>query len=226
MSGAAASAVNALIFDLDGTLVDTLDDIAGALNRVLQARGFPAHDRASVRTMIGRGALHLVASALPERAADQAPCVADEFRREYAANLLVRSAPYPGVSALLTAAAGRGVAMSVLSNKPHDATRAIIGALFPSVPFVEVAGQRRDRPLKPDPTVALELAQRMQVAPACCGFVGDSGVDMATARAAGMRGLGVTWGFCGRAELLASGAHALLERPSTLLDALPALAKR
>jgi phosphoglycolate phosphatase len=218
--------IEALIFDLDGTLVDTLDDIADALNRVLGARGLPVHARAAVRAMIGEGAANLVRAALPPVARDLVPDVLEEFRRDYFAKVLVRSAPYPGVAGLLAELARRGLPMCVLSNKPHAPTRALVAALFATTPFVEVAGQRPERPIKPDPTVALELARAMGVAPAACGFVGDSGVDMRTASAAGMRGIGVTWGFRDAAELIEHGAAALIEVPEQLLEACQTLAKR
>lgn len=218
--------IEALIFDLDGTLVDTLDDIADALNRVLRARGFPVLPRAAVRAMIGEGAANLVRAALPPTARDLGAAVLDEFRRDYFANLLVRSVPYPGVAALLGELARRGIPMCVLSNKPHAPTRALMAALFAEIRFVEVAGQRPARPIKPDPAVALELAEVMGAAPARCGFVGDSGVDMRTARGAGMLGIGVTWGFRESAELLEHGAAVLIDAPGQLLDTCQTLAKR
>jgi phosphoglycolate phosphatase len=220
------SPAGGLIFDLDGTLVDTLDDVADALNRVLRARGLPVHSPAVVRTLIGGGAADLVRRALPEHAAALAAEVLDEYRRDYLANLLVRSAPYDGVAALVRELAQRGVAMCVLSNKPDAPTRAIVAALFADVPFVQVVGQRPDRPLKPDPLVALDLARAMGVAPARCGFVGDSDIDLRTARAAGMFGVGVTWGFSDASALREHAPELLIDRPEQLIEAVSALAKR
>lgn len=210
-------AIDALIFDLDGTLVDTLDDITDALNRALSARGFAAHTPAECRRMIGTGSENLVRAALPEHARERASEVLEAFRRDYVDNLLVRSAPYPGVRALLDALSLRSVPMCVLSNKLHEPTRRMVAALFPATAFVDAVGERPDRPRKPDPSVALELAARMHVAPERCGLVGDSGIDMQTARAAGMRAVGVTWGFREREELLSDGADALIDRPDQLL---------
>ena len=173
--------VDALIFDLDGTLVDTLDDITDSLNRVLAARGLPVHARDAVRRMVGGGAARLVRDALPEHARETAAALFDDYRRDYMANLLVRSAPYPGVPALLDALSARGVPLCVLSNKPHAPTQQLISALFPTTSFVEVVGERQGRPRKPDPAVALELAARMQVAPERCGLVGDSSADIRAA---------------------------------------------
>lgn len=219
-------AIDALIFDLDGTLVDTLDDITDALNRVLGAHGLPRHERERVRAMVGEGAASLIARALPPGAAALTDAVLEAFRRDYFANVLVRSAPYPGVAELLERLGARDVPICVLSNKPHEPACAMVTALFPRIPFRAVVGQRRDRPLKPDPTVALELAAAMRVPPSRCGLVGDSAIDIRTARAAGMPVLAVTWGFCSRSELQAAGADTLIERPAQLLDAFSALAKR
>jgi phosphoglycolate phosphatase len=212
--------VDGLIFDLDGTLVDTLDDIADALNRVLRARKLPVHTRAEVAAMIGEGAANLVRAALPRAQRELVPAVLEDFRRDYFAHMLVRSAPYPGVAALLAELAQRGVPLCVLSNKPHEPTRAIVAALLSATPFVAVAGHRPERPLKPDPSVAVELAGAMNIEPSRCGFVGDSGIDMRTARAAGMLGIGVTWGFRPADELLQHGAGVLLEHPEQLLASL------
>lgn len=210
--------VDALIFDLDGTLVDTLDDIADSLNRVLAARGLPVHARAAVRRMVGGGAGRLVRDALPEHARETAAALFDDYRRDYLANLVVRSAPYPGVIGLLGSLASAGVPMCVLSNKPHAPTQQLISTLFPATPFVEVVGERPGRPRKPDPTVALELASSMKVAPERCALVGDSSADIGAALAAGMRAFAVTWGFRDADELQADGAHALIERAEQLLD--------
>jgi phosphoglycolate phosphatase len=209
--------IDGVIFDLDGTLVDTLADIADALNHVLAARGLPTHGLDDYRRFIGAGVELLVQRAVPETALAHGPAIIAEYRAYYAEHMLDRSVPYPGIAEMLAQLGSGGVPLSVLSNKPDAATRHIIAALFPEVPFVDVVGQRPDRPRKPDPSVALELAARLRVAPARCAFVGDSDFDMQTARAAGMLAVGVTWGFRGSAELMQNGAHALIERPAELL---------
>jgi phosphoglycolate phosphatase len=207
-----------VIFDLDGTLVDTLADIADALNHVLEARGLPSHGLPDYRRMIGAGVELLIERAVPASEHEHSAAIIAEYRARYAQHMLDRSAPYPGVAELLAQLRARGVPLSVLSNKPDPATRQMIAKLFPEVPFVDVVGQRPDRPRKPDPTVALELAARMHVAAERCAFVGDTDFDMQTACAAGMFPVGVTWGFRDRAELLQHGARALIDRPAELLE--------
>jgi phosphoglycolate phosphatase len=209
--------IDGVIFDLDGTLVDTLADIADALNHVLAARDLPTHGLDDYRRFIGAGVELLVQRAVPESALSHGAAIISEYRAYYAEHMLDRSTPYPGIAEMLAQLAARALPLSVLSNKPDAATRQMVAALFPEVPFVDVVGQRPDRPRKPDPSVALELAARLRVAPARCAFVGDSDFDMQTARAAGMLAVGVTWGFRGRAELMQNGAHVLIERPAELL---------
>jgi phosphoglycolate phosphatase len=207
-----------VIFDLDGTLVDTLTDIADALNHVLAAHGFARHGLDDYRHFIGAGVEQLVQRAVPQAGLEQRDAIIAEYRAYYALHMLDRSVPYPGIPELLAQLAAQRIPISVLSNKPDPATRSIIAALFPSVPFVDVVGQRPERPRKPDPTVALELVERMRIAPERCAFVGDSDFDMLTACAAGMFPVGVSWGFRGRAELAKNGARMLIEHPAELLD--------
>ncbi len=211
------SLARAVIFDLDGTLADTLVDIMNAMNHVLEARGLPTHDAASYRRMVGEGATRLA-----ERAAPNAPTAAlvAEFKHRYAAHLIEHSAPYPGIEPLLSELATRGVPMAVLSNKPHEATRQVVGALFPSVPFVEVFGQREGVPRKPDPAAALKLAQILRVAAPETAFVGDTHVDVETARAGGMIAVAAGWGFRTPVELRDAGAEAVLAAPDQLLRML------
>jgi phosphoglycolate phosphatase len=210
--------LDGVIFDLDGTLVDTLADIADALNHVLEARGLPGHGLPDYRRMIGAGVELLIERAVPASEHRHSAAIIVEYRARYAQHMLDRSTPYPGIADLLAQLRARGVPLSVLSNKPDPATRQMIATLFPEVPFVDVVGQRPGRPRKPDPSVALELAARMKVSPERCTFVGDTDFDMQTACAAGMFAVGVTWGFRDGAELLQHGARALIDRPAELLE--------
>lgn len=213
------SGIRAVIFDLDGTLADTLHDIMAAMNHVLSARGLPTHDERAYRQFIGEGARRLAEKASGGMGASVDELVA-AFRERYFAHLIEHSAPYPGVLELLRELHARGLALAVLSNKPHDATRRVVHELFDDVPLHPVLGQRDGVARKPDPAAALEIARTLQLEPAQCAFVGDTRVDMQTARAAGMRAIGVHWGFRAAPELHEAGAFAVIGRPPELLSLL------
>ena len=212
----------AILFDLDGTLLDTLADIAESANQVLAARGCATHPIDAYRDFIGDGVVHLFGRALPEdRRGEEivAECVSS-FRERYAEIWNVRTRPYEGVAELLDAVTARGLKMAILSNKPHAFTRRCADAYFSAWPFQAVLGQRDGVPRKPDPAGALLLAEELGVEPGECVYLGDSGSDMQTAVAAGMYPAGALWGFRTAEELTAAGAKTLLERPGELLDLL------
>ena len=210
---------DAVIFDLDGTLADTLNDIAAAMNRVLRARDLPEHDPAAYKLMIGCGLRNLVREALPpERRDDEtaAACHA-EMMADYGRHCLDSTRPYEGVPELLADLADEDIALAVLSNKADELTRRIVAALFAAGTFAQVVGRRPDLPAKPDPTAALFIATRLRAVAGRVAYLGDSGIDMRTAAAAGMIAIGVTWGFRDRAELEAGGAGLILEHPLDLV---------
>lgn len=207
------------IFDLDGTLVDSLRDIADAMDHVLDELGLPRRSHAEYERFVGDGARMLVRRALPDRA-DLEDTALASFRARYFARLIVHTRPYDGVEALLGALADRAIPTAVLSNKPHAATQAIVRQLFPAHPFVEVLGHRDDHPRKPDPASAFELARALGLSPSSILFVGDTPVDVETARAAGMIPVGVLWGMRARAELEGAGAAHLIAEPMELLELL------
>jgi phosphoglycolate phosphatase len=207
-----------VIFDLDGTLVDTLGDIAAAMNRTLATRGFPTHPLEAYRSFIGEGVHKLAERALPvEHQAERAAVLA-AYQADYAQHLLASSTPYPGIPALLDALTAGGIPMTVLSNKPQAPTQTLVRALLGRWKFHAVAGERPGIPRKPDPAAALLLADAMGLSAADVSFVGDTLVDVSCARAAGMRPLGVLWGFRA-AEVAASGVPTV-ERPEELLPLL------
>ncbi|MBK6847402.1 MAG: HAD family hydrolase [Proteobacteria bacterium] len=212
---------SAVIFDLDGTLVDSLADIATAMNAALAELGLRGHAPAAYRDFIGDGVEPMAQRALPPERRDPvsvAACVA-LWRPRYLAGLVEQTRPYPGISELLAALTARGLRLAVLSNKADDLTARIVAALFPGSPFAEVRGAREGVPKKPDPTAALAIAEALGAAPEGCLYVGDTAIDLETAQAAAMVPVGVLWGF--RPEQLRERAPArLLERPPELLNLL------
>jgi phosphoglycolate phosphatase len=214
--------VQAVLFDLDGTLLDTLEDIASAANEVLGRLGLPAHPPEAYRGFIGDGVAMLFRRALaPEHAEPGrvARCVED-FRAAYGRSWDVRTRPYDGIPALLDALTARGLGLAVLSNKPDDFTRLCASAYLARWPFRAVLGQREGTPRKPDPAGALEIAGALDVPAGQFLYVGDSAVDMETARRAGMRPVGVSWGFRPAEELWAAGAEAVITHPAELPEIL------
>jgi len=214
--------VDAVIFDLDGTLVDTLEDLADAVNRVLRDRGLPTHDYDAYRYMIGGGMRQLMAAALPDEPhteATVASCL-EQMLAHYREHCLDKTRPYQGVGALVDGLRARGLRLSVLSNKADDLARRVVAALFDPAAFDVVVGARPDVPLKPDPAGALLMAARLGVPAGRIACLGDSGTDMLTATRAGMIPLGAAWGFRTEAELRESGALLVLSQPGELL-ALP-----
>ncbi|HJN08389.1 MAG: HAD family hydrolase [Pirellulaceae bacterium] len=210
---------SAVIFDLDGTLLDTLADIADAANRVLVSRQLPTHDLPAYRHFVGNGVELLMQRAMPpeHRDAETIASSSAQFRRVYCDTWNLSTCPYPGIRELLDMLTQRQVQMAVLSNKPHANTIVCVDEFFDASTFAIVYGQRDDIPCKPDPAAALEISRAFEISPSMCLFVGDSDVDMQTAVNAGMTGIGVTWGFRSRAELLDSRARLAIDHPLDLL---------
>lgn len=213
----------AVLFDLDGTLLDTLDDIANAANAALAREAMPTHPAASYRQFIGDGVAMLFRRALPpDRDHPDARierCVA-HFHATYATAWNVATQPYPGIADLLDALAARHLPLAILSNKPDEFTQLCAHAHLDRWAWAAVVGQRDGIPRKPDPTSALRIARDLGLPPAEIVYVGDSSVDMRTARAAGMPAIGVSWGFRSVAELQATGASAIIDQPAELLPHL------
>ncbi len=206
---------SAVVFDLDGTLLDSIADVGDAVNSVLKQWGLPLHSLESYKKFIGDGLRLLVARALPEdrRTEDMILRCMDGFNDHYQKNWKDKTRPYPGVPEMLDELARLGVTMSIFSNKPHAFVTQIVPALLPHWVFDSVIGQRTGVPKKPDPAGALEIADRSGLAPSAFLYLGDSGVDMKTAIAAGMFPVGALWGFRAADELTAGGCACLIHHP-------------
>ncbi len=197
-----ADIVRAVLFDLDGTLADSITDITASTNVCLAAAGLPTHDEATVQGFVGHGIAGLVEQALGEHAtAQRVRTMLGAVRSHYREHCTVHTRLYPGIEALLRALDDRGIRLGVVSNKPHDMTVEMVATLMPDVPFGFVTGERSDIPRKPDPTGILTACQALRVPPASALYVGDTPVDVQAARAAGLRSVAVTWGFRDRDTL-------------------------
>ena len=212
-----------VIFDLDGTLVDSLGDLADSMNAALECMGFPTHPTESYRLFVGDGVVTLARRAVPPAMADEATIdeAVRRMRDEYARRWTDSTRPFPGVAELLAELRRRGRKTAVLSNKPDFATREIVRLLFGGFPFQTVRGATPDHPLKPDPTAALAICSDLGVDPSRALYVGDTDVDMETGRRAGMLTVGVTWGFRGVEELRNAGADRIIDHPLELLECDP-----
>lgn len=205
------------LFDMDGTLVDSLSDIGNAMNVVLASYGFPQHTIEDYKTRVGEGARSLVEKSLPADALHLTTEALTRYKARYATHLVVESKPYEGIVALLTELSARGDKLGVVTNKPHDAAVEVMAKLFPELHFDIVLGQKDGTPHKPDPRGALLAAEALGTKPTDTFFVGDTDTDMKTATNAGMIAVGVLWGFRDEAELKAHGAHHIAAHPRDLL---------
>lgn len=208
--------IRAVIFDLDGTLVDSLEDLADAVNAALESRGLPTHPVHAYKTFVGEGQMRLIEKVLPPGYEGLRDAVLAEFRRIYLGDPTRKTRPYSGIPDAIADAQRRGLKLAVLSNKPDEPTRKIVERLFAPGTFQVCFGERAGIPRKPDPTSAREVAGRLGVAEAECVFVGDTAIDMKTAKAAGMKALGVLWGFRGREEIAGAGADWIVSHPSEI----------
>jgi phosphoglycolate phosphatase len=213
----------AVIFDLDGTLLDTLEDIANSANSMLTGYGFPTHEIDSYRYFVGDGVTMLVSRVLPaEKRNDDTIAECEKVLREnYSRNWNVNTKMYDGIPELLDGLTEKRVKMAILSNKPDDFTKLCVDELLPKWRFEMILGQRDGIPKKPDPLGANEIAENLGISPERFLYLGDSGVDMKTAVNAKMFPVGALWGFRPPDELRKYGAKALIERPMELLTLEP-----
>jgi phosphoglycolate phosphatase len=212
----------AVIFDMDGTLLDTLMDIGDATNLVLKSRGFPQHEIEKYKLFVGRGARKLMEQALPENALEDdliEDCV-NSFLEEYQKTWDQHADLYEGIADLLNELEIQGIRKSILSNKPDFFTKAFASKYLEKWNFEEVVGHSELIPRKPDPKGAFLIAEKMNLTPDQFLYLGDTNIDMQTANTAGMKPVGVLWGFRTREELVSAGAQVLLEKPMDLFDYL------
>ncbi len=209
--------MTAVLFDLDGTLIDSLADIAGALNHVLAEVGMPERSFEEYRMLVGGGAAELVRQALPEAHRDALSTdVLARFRQRYRAHLVILTKPYEGIESMLEALEERGIPKAIVTNKPHDAALEITERVLGRFRWAAILGQREGVPHKPNPEGALSIAAKLGIEPARCFFVGDTDTDMHTASNANMVAIGCLWGFRTRIELEESGARYLISHPKEL----------
>ena len=190
-----------VIFDLDGTLIDSLEDLGAAVNHALSLRNLPLHTREDYRKMVGHGVRNLVEKAL-EASVGTGPFPSEEvdaaladFKEYYSAHIDVHTRPYPGIPELLADLQAAGVRLAVASNKFQEGTERLIRALFPDIQFVAILGNRPGYPLKPAPEIVQEVLRKADIGPSDAVMVGDSPTDMRTAANGGIEGLAVTWGY-------------------------------
>jgi phosphoglycolate phosphatase len=209
----------AVVFDMDGTLLDTLDDLGDAMNRVLVQRGFAPHPVDAYRRFVGSGASRLVSRALPEheQGEDMKRECLQAFLREYEAGWRIKTCLYEGVPELLDALTARSIPMAVLTNKPQDFAELCMREFLSRWDFALTVGQMPGVPVKPDPAGPRQVIHHLGVQPDEILYLGDTDVDMFTAVNAGMYPVGVLWGFRPESELLESGAAATLAHPMELL---------
>lgn len=204
-----------VIFDLDGTLLDTVEDLAAACNHILGNEGYPLYPVDQYRIFVGNGISKLIERAVPPeaRTAEHIEELRLRFIDYYTKHIDERTHPYSGISEMLNELNSMGIKLAVASNKFHDGTVSLVSRFFPKIPFAAIFGQRAGIPTKPDPAVVDEI---IAIAGVCSDevlYVGDSDVDMLTAQNAGVESVGVVWGFRGEKELAASGADYIVDSP-------------
>lgn len=211
----------AAVFDLDGTLVNSLDDLADSANATLRAHSFPVHEVEAYRYFVGDGTRKLMERILPQEHAADTTFVEQfmsEYKDCYARNLLQKTKPYDGIMEMLEELRRRSIPMAVCTNKHQSAAETIVKTLFPHRIFQEIIGDQEGLPRKPDPQKVLRIMRNFGVTGEQTAYFGDTDVDMDTARNAKAFAVGVLWGFRPEEELVAHGAYILLSHPMELFE--------
>jgi phosphoglycolate phosphatase len=217
--------IKAMIFDLDGTLLDTVADIMDSCNAGLAASGFPPHGLEAYKYFIGDGIEELVRRALPEDKRNEKmvkECLAI-VTAEYKKRWHNKTKPYDGIIDMLKTINEKNIPMAIFSNKPHDFTEDTVNYYFPEIKFSFVLGAKECNPKKPDPWGALYIAKNLAISTEEFAYLGDTAVDIATAKAASMLSVGAGWGFRGKEELENAGADYIVEKPEEFLELINSL---
>ncbi|MBR4996111.1 MAG: HAD-IA family hydrolase [Alistipes sp.] len=214
-----------VIFDLDGTLLNTIGDLAVGCDHMLAMRGLPTHSYDTYCSFVGNGIMRLVERALPEelRTPEYVKAARKDFVDFYIDHIDTHTVPYPGIVEVVAALVSAGVKLAVASNKFQAGTDKLIKKFFPEVEFVEICGNREGVPLKPDTALVNLILEKAGVERNRCVMVGDSGVDIQTARNAGITSVGVSWGFRSREELVENGADYIADNATELLHILQSI---
>ncbi len=209
--------LKAVIFDLDGTLANTLEDLCDSTNYALEKHGFPKRELSEFNMFIGDGVPKLIERAIPKEIfTEQAKqTVYAEFMAHYRNHFLDKTKLYDNINECVSLLKTKGLKLAVVSNKVDEMTQQIVKVLFDGE-FLAVVGKREGCPLKPDPTSTLEVIKQLGVNASECAFIGDSGMDMKTAKNAGCVAVGVLWGFRGKEELIENGADYLVNSPQEI----------
>jgi phosphoglycolate phosphatase len=212
----------AACFDLDGTLLDSLADLANCTNKILLKRGYPQHPEEAYRYFVGEGAKMLMTRVLPEEVRTES--LIEECRQDFETTYREcwdeQTVPYKNIPELLDTLYRRKLKLTVLSNKPHEFTLLAVNKLLPSWNFEMILGQREGVPPKPDPTAMLEICEKLEIPTGSFIYLGDTATDMQTSVAAGCFSVGVLWGFRSEEELRDNGAKAIVKDPLDVLDLL------
>ena len=208
------------IFDLDGTLLNTIEDLGKAANYALAEKGYPIHNMASYPFLVGNGVRNLLLKAVPEEAKNDTSIneILQIFKQFYNEHNCDASIPYEGITDLLHTLNDMGVKIAVASNKYQEATEKIVKRFFPDIDFVAINGQQEGIPVKPDPSIVFDILSKAQITKDETVFIGDSGVDIDTARRACIASIGVTWGFRPEKELIEHYADNIVHHPGEILE--------
>lgn len=211
--------IKLLIFDLDGTLVNSIEDLADASNYALTKHGFPSHEKEKYNYFVGDGVMLLLKRALPENNRDDhtIDLIKADFSEYYNRNYSTKTKPYEGLSELLSALKAKGLRMAVASNKPDEFSKIIVEHFFEGL-FEMVQGNKPDVPKKPDPQIVFEILEKLNVDKSECLFVGDTNVDIRTGKSAGVKSVGCLWGFRDLEELQEAEADYIISKPSEILN--------